>query len=115
MNTLFGGGNKGHLGVLMPSGPYLTQAGEDWIVPNPGLNLAPINDQATEKDTKKKETRLLIMCEEDIKIAKTVITLTLKKVLPEAFPEEYHIELGELILGYDRVTPKEIIVHILRH
>ena len=77
-------------------------------------NLVPTHAQDTDEDTKKRDTQLFIRREMDIKMAKTDTILT-HKMLLKAFPEEYYMELGDPILGYDRVSPKELIAHILRH
>lgn len=114
VESSFGGGDNGHLDILMPAGPYCTQADQDWFIPTPDPNLVSTYTLATEKGTKKKETQLFIRHKTDIKNAKTVTTLTCMMLL-EALPEEYCMQLGDPTLGYNRVIPKEIIAHILCH
>lgn len=70
VESSFGGDGNDHLGVIIPAGPYRTQAGEDWVVPTPDLNLVPTHAQAADDDTKKKEIHLFIRRKTDIKMAK---------------------------------------------
>ena len=57
VESSFGGGDCGHLGILMPTEPYRTKAGVDWIVPASDPDMVPNLSQAGDDAAKKKETQ----------------------------------------------------------
>ena len=107
----FGGGDCGHLGLVMSGQRYTTETGEVWSVPT-SQGMFP-NFAANATDTEKKRVVAeFVRDEKGIKTAKMVGKL-LRNQLLEAVEEDYYMELEHAIYKYDRVTVFDLMEHLL--
>jgi len=111
--TTLGGGNHGHVGVIMDPTEYNTMTGGiDFVNPaNPGIYLAGLAANAA-AGTRAREEAIhneLIAQFETLEGVK----LGTKDLILEAVDNEFLSEIEHDTLGYLNVTPRQMITHLL--
>ena len=112
--TTLGGGQLGHLGLVMPPALYETLSETPFIIPadpgplptfNPNLSYT-----AAHRDTIIREHKELRRLYDLI----TNVDLALKKQLLEAVDQVYLVEKKHRYMGYFHVTTKELLDHLMQ-
>ena len=111
--TALGGGNFGHVGVIMEAAAYLTMtAGTAFVDPaNPGVYPAGLaaNAAATIRARAEAEHKELINQFETFEGVRQGV----KDLILEAVDNEYLIEIEHETLGYLNQTPRQMLDHLL--
>ena len=109
----FGGGQHGHLGMIMNPILYHTEAGETWTV-SATSGAYPIFPNGATDSNKKALTATFIISEKGIKTEEVMQDLLWNQVL-EAVDPEYYMELEHSIFKYDKVTVNELLTHLFHN
>ena len=115
IETTNGGGNHGHLGMIMSDTDYvrISTGGTKWTVPtNPGSYPSGIDD------TTPTHERERLVAEHKVKVIefetyRGVLTGT-RELIIGAVDEEWNEPLRDARLGFTNVTPLELLEHITR-
>ena len=110
IETSLGGGNHGHLGLVLKPAVYLVEAGVAFNVPA-SAGIFPTFAQGANEQVKRDAVANFIVSERDIKKAKIVEDL-LRNQLMEAVDEEYYLELKNPTYRYDRVKVRDMLTHL---
>jgi len=111
--TALGGGNFGHVGVIMEPAAYSTMTGGiDFVIPaNPGVYPAGLaaNAAATVRARAEAEHKELITQFETFEGVRQGV----KDLILEAVDNEFLIEIEHETLGYLNRTPRQMLDHLL--
>jgi hypothetical protein len=103
-----GGGNHGHLALVMSDADYQQLTGAAFIIPNhPGPNPAPGATQPQINENNRLHTNAIA----EHKTYKDTET-TLKQMLLKAVPNTYIKELQDQLLGYAQLTTRDLLAHL---
>ena len=109
----FGGGQLGHLGMVMPAAVCQVEANTEWHVPDSEGRYPNFPINATDEQ-KKELVATFVQRESDIKMAEVVKTL-LHNLILDAVDKAYVAELKHTIYRYDRVEPRALLDHLFNH
>ena len=110
IETSLGGGNHGHLGLVLKPAVYLVEAGVAFNVPA-SAGILPVFAQGATEQEKRDAVARFIVSEHDIKKAKVVEDL-LRNQLMDAVEEEYYLELKHPTYTCDRVKVRDLLTHL---
>ena len=113
VETSFGGGDHGHLGLVETGVIYQTLTGHAWYIPTT-QGIFPIFAQGATNAEKRDEVAKFIVREGDIKKAKLTEEL-LRNQLLKAVEEKYYLELKDRTFRYDRVKLNVLLAHLFKH
>jgi hypothetical protein len=110
ITTNLGGGNHGHLSLLMTAAEYLEETQKIFTPPtNPGEDPTTTkdpNDQASENDRFKRHVRVFEKYQNTDK--------ALKQQIEETIESDYLSSLHNELTGYSRVTSLQMLQHLYK-
>ena len=105
--SALGGGNHGHLGLIMPAAEYANLSNVAFAVPAcpaqpvyAGVQLA----QRNQAETYATQLRNYDAC--------TAVISLIKQQILQAVPHEYLAPLNDALLGFSQATPAQLLAHL---
>jgi hypothetical protein len=110
VETRLGGGEHGHLGMLMPNNEYIliSQGGAPYVYPNVP-NVPVYNGPAAQRDQQKEDYRAACKTYYETRD----LMAQLRQLMIEAIPDRYIGRLRHPRVNYANVHPREMLQHII--